>query len=448
MITLIMSMLLIPYFRDPVSVFADSGSGSVGTDWNRVTTNDQMVQSFLAYCKSRDSNIVGGTANAVSNFTYSMMQQLSKSVGIDLNELQSELYYKQENNQGIQWFMTATGIQAYNSLFARLISENGFEVGESADKTLYSGKSFIDADNYFCLVYIQPSTTTNSSNLSDVCTYLGTPYHFDTTSWGYGQNATSGTFHYTSTQSESYNLFYYGQGDFYYLAYTQNGYSRQDLNTYVFKSGQFSYNSWLGNPAIIYRESNGKLYSGYYRYRPDGTSYYLYPRTEIKSAQDLGDVNITFISNNIKQEYQGDTYITNEGDQITNEGDTIYNPYPDGGGTTSPPTNTGGGSGADDTEVTFPNFDFQLPEIDWSLGDLSEKFPFSIPFDLVAFFTVMNAEPQAPQIDANIPLGSWYTWRFQADFSQFDNYAVIIRNVEFIAFCIGLIYLTIRLTKG
>lgn len=79
---------------------------------------------------------------------------------------------------------------------------------------------------------------------------------------------------------------------------------------------------------------------------------------------------------------------------------------------------------------------------------MSNKFPFSIPFDLVAFYTILNADPVAPSIDRDIPLGNWYTWHFEADFSQFDDYAVIIRNVEYIGFVVGLIYITIKFVKG
>lgn len=90
-----------------------------------------------------------------------------------------------------------------------------------------------------------------------------------------------------------------------------------------------------------------------------------------------------------------------------------------------------------------------LPDlnIDWSINGLKEKFPFSIPWDLMAFFAVMNAEPETPYIKADIPLAIW-EWNIDWDLHAFDNVARILRNMELIGFCIGLILITRSIIKG
>lgn len=65
----------------------------------------------------------------------------------------------------------------------------------------------------------------------------------------------------------------------------------------------------------------------------------------------------------------------------------------------------------------------------------------------MSFYTVLNAEPQAPRIDRTLHLGAT-NYQFVADFSQFEDYAELARKVEFIGFVVGLIYITIRLVKG
>ena len=95
------------------------------------------------------------------------------------------------------------------------------------------------------------------------------------------------------------------------------------------------------------------------------------------------------------------------------------------------------------------NFNFNLPDlnIDWNISGLKEKFPFSIPFDLISFVRVLDAEPETPEFTGTINL-IIYQWEIDADLSAFDNLASIVRNVEFIGFCITLILITRKMIKG
>lgn len=86
-------------------------------------------------------------------------------------------------------------------------------------------------------------------------------------------------------------------------------------------------------------------------------------------------------------------------------------------------------------------------DINWSIEGLGEKFPFSIPFDLIAFFTVLNAEPEIPEIQGTIDLGL-VQWDIDWDLEEFNSLASLLRNLEFIGFCIALALITRRLIKG
>lgn len=133
---------------------------------------------------------------------------------------------------------------------------------------------------------------------------------------------------------------------------------------------------------------------------------------------------------------QGDTIINND-----SSGDDNPPVVPSSPGTVTPDGNGG---------FTFELPDFSLPDLsglNWSISGLTEKFPFSIPFDLLAFFTVLNAEPETPELQGTINLGL-VDWSIDWDLHNFDNIASLLRNLEFIGFCIALILITRRLIKG
>lgn len=152
--------------------------------------------------------------------------------------------------------------------------------------------------------------------------------------------------------------------------------------------------------------------------------------------KDSGDTYNTY--NDYIYDYShGDTTIIN--DIIEDDNGSSDNPV--SGGTITPDGNGG---------FTFQLPDFQLPDLsglNWSLSGLTEKFPFSIPFDLLAFFTVLNAEPETPELQGTINLGL-VDWSIDWDLHNFDNIASLLRNLEFIGFCIALILITRRLIKG
>lgn len=75
---------------------------------------------------------------------------------------------------------------------------------------------------------------------------------------------------------------------------------------------------------------------------------------------------------------------------------------------------------------------------------LEKKFPFCLPFDLIRFLSILDAEPRAPCITIILPLSiigmEDYTITF--DFSMFDEVAEILRTMELLGSVIGLMFIT------
>lgn len=172
-------------------------------------------------------------------------------------------------------------------------------------------------------------------------------------------------------------------------------------------------------------------------------------------SNDGGNTYNTYNTNSYTEQTFIDTYI----DDYINKRTVINNeqiepdPEPEEPGGVIPDWSGNGGSGTITPDgnggYTFNLPDFELPDldIDWKISGLTEKFPFSIPFDLIAFFTVLNAEPVTPELQAEIPLGR-YSWEIDWSMDQFEPLAIILRNLEFIGFCIGLALITRHIIKG
>lgn len=426
-----------------VHVYASNG-------WENADLEKQ-VEAFKAYCKSRNLTIDGSIANAVTRFTTNTYQSICNTLGININALQAEIKYRTDSNIGLQWFFTSSGLSAYNRIFAEFLQNNQIEVGQNiGNEVIYSAKSI---DGF--LIYEVNAVGVFRDN-SYILKYGDVYKNY------YGVN-------FIGTSSNEFTLF----DDTGIVNSSAGGFSTGGL---ILGSGHYSIKFSKGSVRALYGElsnNNNTVYnpafvlffnmSGYqYRrlYLGLQNEYYnkpdeFYSRLDELTYINTSDLNVVdakvYITTNNKTINQpttineGDTYIiNNDGDVYEDDTPPTYDPYPEGGGTTGGSITTGGDGG----DINFPNFNFDIPSINWSLGDLSNKFPFSIPFDLVAFYTILNAEPVAPVIDAHIPLGTWYDWHFEADFSQFDDYVVMIRNVEYIGFVVGLIYITIKFVKG
>lgn len=423
--------------------------------YTQTTTRKQLTDAFLAYCKTRDSELTSSVLGGASTFAYSVIQRASQTLGINIDDIQASLYYYNSSNTGLRWFMTSVGVSAFNDIFAYLIQEKGLQVGdEDVNEIFYSGKQFTDADGTSCLIYILP-TNKNGNTDSNVPIYLGTYYKYATSQLVsmIDNGVTSISFNLTNGTSYS--------GSLYKSTINWNGLN-QVLSYRGYSSSGNLYN-WLCG----YTQNNEKFYSGNYVVAqiPNDNRYYLmllgtynnlanlsgsgYCWDFLKSFtvddSNVRDLNVTFISNKIANYYEGDTVYNDNGTIIN--GDPT-DPDPPDPGTPGGGTIDGGGDYGDDININFPDIDFNIPDINFSLGDLSNKFPFSIPSDYKNFVSIFVKSPVAPAIVGDIPLGNFYTWHFDADFSQFDSWAELFRTVELASFCFALIYLTIKIVKG
>lgn len=92
-------------------------------------------------------------------------------------------------------------------------------------------------------------------------------------------------------------------------------------------------------------------------------------------------------------------------------------------------------------------FDPPSKNVDWDKLkniQLFNKFPFSIPSDLYYLFGLVAADPLAPCVKIPFDMTFLGGENIDAtiDLATYDNVAAIIRNFEFIAFVIGMLYLT------
>lgn len=81
--------------------------------------------------------------------------------------------------------------------------------------------------------------------------------------------------------------------------------------------------------------------------------------------------------------------------------------------------------------------------------DLTQYFPFCIPFDISLLFQKFEAEAEAPVIEWPVPVpGQEEPYLVRLDFSAFDDVAALLRKLELIAFAVGLCFLTKNLIQG
>lgn len=81
--------------------------------------------------------------------------------------------------------------------------------------------------------------------------------------------------------------------------------------------------------------------------------------------------------------------------------------------------------------------------------DLKTVFPFCLPFDAYKMLQKLNASPVAPSYTVNwyIPIVNQYL-NFTVDLSGFDSVAAVLRNMELIAFCVGLAIVTRNIIRS
>lgn len=136
-------------------------------------------------------------------------------------------------------------------------------------------------------------------------------------------------------------------------------------------------------------------------------------------------------------------------DQYMEQIQTETSTDPGGSGSTNPST-PGDSSDPDETtpDETQPEEEKPVEDLGNFTLDLSDYFPFCIPFDLYDFFACLAASPEAPVIHWEIvgPGGSLH--ELNLDLSPYDSVAQLLRRLQLLLFCVGLAFKTRDLIKG
>lgn len=85
--------------------------------------------------------------------------------------------------------------------------------------------------------------------------------------------------------------------------------------------------------------------------------------------------------------------------------------------------------------------------LDDSAGLLKKKFPFSVPWDILAFVTLFAAEPEVPHFEIPIDIGVSAVgldihYDFVVDFSDYQYLSDVLRAVLSLTYAVGLIKMT------
>ena len=79
---------------------------------------------------------------------------------------------------------------------------------------------------------------------------------------------------------------------------------------------------------------------------------------------------------------------------------------------------------------------------DYTITGLQDVFPFCIPFDLIDFLNVLDAEPEAPRFQWDFEYAKGKVYKFDLDLSRFETVAAAFRTFELLGFCLALILIT------
>ena len=90
--------------------------------------------------------------------------------------------------------------------------------------------------------------------------------------------------------------------------------------------------------------------------------------------------------------------------------------------------------------------DVEVPDIsDIDFGDmgLKDKFPFCIPFDLYLMLSVLAANRVCPSFDCTLDFGILGEYPMHIDLSDFEPVVGVLRTMELLLFCVGLMFTTL-----
>lgn len=422
---------------------------------------------------------------AIVSWNYAKWNEIAKLAGFSgLDEFNDRIAYAYDKNQKLKFYLDATGVSKANLLYQTILEYYG--IGENQSKSLYSGKWFQDDDDNGCYVFI----STSSFNETKLATYnqyvsaTGTYYRFNYTECQAIYNSLSnGSYNeYNITVNnqllKTWYLYKHIEGNDYTGLCLNFSNNKTDFSrTKCIKWNYVNTNNKLfstidGFPCII--QSNNNLYIGNYRsvyYDENDTRYTLtfssYGQLNTNSAVNAaisaaqGGMNAGIVAQgkaaaistgkeglDAIKDYLEDNDATDD-DEVTPVDDPV-----------NPPDVNPPGINIPVGIVNNMPINIQLPDLDdlipdpiqqipqgFTIPGLRYKFPFCIPFDMVAIYEVLDQTPQAPYFETEINFAS-FNYDLVIDLEEYDPYMVHIRNYFLILYIFGLLFITPKLLKA
>lgn len=101
------------------------------------------------------------------------------------------------------------------------------------------------------------------------------------------------------------------------------------------------------------------------------------------------------------------------------------------------------------TNIFIPPMDDLVPlDLSPLYFGITDKFPFSVPFDLIKTFQNMSDSSKAPRFEVKFPEKYFGSYTFVIDFEQFNDFVLILRYFLLLSFIIFLILQTRNIIGG
>ena len=414
--------------------------------WEQVQDPDMLVTIINMYLQSRGYKTISSPAGALNTWCYSEFERALANKGWTVSELNQHLKYKYDNIKP-HFLIEKSALRILNDLYDALMTLNG--ITPNSTKRIYSGKYFTDADGNTCMCFVNhydnSKTFEDNRLLFNDRWYYGAMYVHD---GSYFNNVSSVTYKTSVNSGQTFNVSSVTGSwavntrsrviNTTCPVYVENGYI-SGYDTIIYANGQYSLGTFLDFNRY---NSNGSLDQRRIILK------YLYTYT-YQDTYQKGDGTVDVNHGPATNPYEDD----NKDYEITppDEGDEpVVEPIP-----TNDP-NTGGGTTNNEGDTTFNFFIVpNLPDLNpdpqnipnkWKIPNLQQKFPFCIPFDLIAIYSVLDTEPQAPRIQQTVDFGG-FTYNLDINLNTYDSAMVNIRKFILVLYIFGLLFITPSILK-
>lgn len=104
----------------------------------------------------------------------------------------------------------------------------------------------------------------------------------------------------------------------------------------------------------------------------------------------------------------------------------------------------------DGNQTPKPDPSDETAQDGFKVEDLEKVFPFCIPWDVYYLLSMLAAEPVAPLIEFPLNFSNFGLddYSIRVDFGEYESFAVVLRAVEALSFCVGLALVTRNLVRG